>query len=317
MINSRSSATDKMHRNRALRPAGDVVALLGGLGNQLFQVAFGRWLGQHTGRETRYDVSFHRDLHMDACDVPRIGDDVRRRLLTRTRRWPTPDGRASVVGRVLRMAHGPSRLVRDYTGPGLTVPTRPASAWWFGYWQRAEYAQVLLPELSNALEDCAPDEADTDTAIGIHVRRGDMLGTQSAVPAAWFGRALERLKCELGGQLPLPVRLWSDDPEWCRRELDLGVPFEVTDEASPIEHLAALAHCRALVVSRSTFSWWAAAVASGRGVPIIFPCPWWGAAPHLDAVVIPGAWLPVSVSGSARTSRDGRSLSPHVPTREG
>ncbi len=57
-------------------------------------------------------------------------------------------------------------------------------------------------------------------------------------------------------------------------ELKLGRPFEVAAQGSPIQHLADLAACRALVISRSTFSWWAAVIASGGGAPVVYPTPW-------------------------------------------
>jgi Glycosyl transferase family 11 len=275
-------------------PSEDVVALLGGLGNQLFQVAFGQWLGTRTGREVRYDLSFHRGGEPDVLAIPRIGAEVRDRLLPGTRRWPTPDGRLGPLGRAIRRLRGPRRIVSDYSGPGPEQPATDPAAWWFGYWQRLDYAPQLLEQLANALE--LGPAGHPDGAIGVHIRRTDMLSTGTAVPQAWFAGALAQLEPDLRAA---PIRVWSDDPEWCRAELDLGVPFQVAGDGPPLQHLRELALCRALLISRSTFSWWAAGVASGRGARVAYPAPWWPGTPELDRVTVPADWMPIAVDSRA------------------
>ena len=271
---------------------GNVVALLGGLGNQLFQVAFGRWLEEQMGDEVWYDISFHRNLAVDVLEFPGIGERLRERLLTVTRWWPTPDGRASIAGRLIRKAANPRRIVCDYSSSGLERPNTCRPAWWFGYWQRIEYAEVLLAELGSLLDQGR--SRALEPVIGVHIRRSDMLRTPSEVPTAWFRGALKRLRTELDNAgRAHPVVVWSDDPDWCRSELDLGIPFEIAPEASAVEHLAALSRCSALVISRSTFSWWAARLATSRGAAVAYPEPWMSGSPDLEETMVSG-WLGVS-----------------------
>jgi hypothetical protein len=268
-------------------PNGDVIALLGGLGNQLFQVAFSNWLGQQTGRDISYDVSFRRPGGLDILSIPDLGPDIRDCVLWRTRRWPTVDGRLPYVGRALRAITGPRRIMSSYTSAGPADPDVRAAAWWFGYWQRLEYAQALTGPLRDALDiGSAPR---SDPLVGIHVRRGDMLQTDSSISGNWFGAALAALQPGTKER----VRVWSDDPEWCRTRLDLGVPFEIAANGPPVEHLRGLASCSALVISRSTFSWWAGAIAADRGARIVFPTPWWPHGPDLDGIIMPSDWIPV------------------------
>jgi hypothetical protein len=265
-----------------------VIALLGGLGNQLFQVAFARWLQDQTGRAVRYDVSFKRRSAPDVLELSGIGAEVGARVLAATRLLPTPDGGLAGIGRTLRRLRGPRRIVSDYRSPGPTSPAVGEAAWWFGYWQRLEYAAGLAGPVREALD--LGDRLDPDGAVGVHVRRGDMLVTGTSLPESWFGAALRRLPPELRDGR---VIVYSDDPEWCRTELDLGLPFEVAAGATPVEHLRGLGACRALVISRSTFSWWAAAVAGSRGASVAFPAPWWPDRPELEPAIVPSGWIPV------------------------
>jgi|GEM_PF-1265598 len=272
----------------------NVVALLGGLGNQLFQIAFGQWLERETERTTVYDVSFLRASPPAILEIEFIGDYARERILWSTRAWPTPDGRLGRLGRVMRRVPTKRAVLRDYSALGYSNPTIDHAAWWFGYWQRLHYTQLLLPRLAEAL-DCLSDQTRRPS-IGVHVRRGDMVGLPASVPARWFHVAL----CHLGlaTDTVLPVRVWSDDPDWCRKELRLGVPFEIAERASAVEDMASLARCTSLIISRSTFSWWAARVAAERGATIVYPTPWAANAANCDVEIIPPRWLPVTIAAA-------------------
>src|SRR6266496_6717002 len=117
---------------------------------------------------------------------------------------------------------GPRRVVVDNNshGPDDIDSTRPA--WWFGYWQRDRYAQVILPQLL-AATGC--DRGSVQPAIGIHVRRGDMADKPSAVPIEWFRHAAAFALRSISSRAT--IRVWSDEPDWCAANLDIGYDFEV------------------------------------------------------------------------------------------
>jgi hypothetical protein len=280
----------------------NIVALLGRLGNQLHQVAYGRWLEELTGHETLYDVSYlydrsHLRYHsFTTLELPGIGEDVRQRILTRTRWWPMLDaGRLGSLGRRMRLTSGPRRLVCDYTPPGPEPPAEaPDCAWWFGFWQRAAYTETLVPEVAVALGRFG-DQRPADHVIGVNVRRGDRVGHPTSTPSAWYPQALERVRAARGDAWAhAPVRVWSDDPTWCEQELDLGSPFEVVRGESALDDIAGLSRCGALVIERSTFAWWAARAAEERGATVVFPTPWWPGYEQ-QGVIVPSSWLPVPV----------------------
>ncbi len=280
----------------------NIVALLGRLGNQLHQVAYGHWLEELTGHETLYDVSHLYDRShfryssFSSLELPGIGEDIRQRIVMRTRWWPMPDvGRLAPLGRQMRLACGPRRLICDHTSPGRKLVTEPPDcAWWFGFWQRTAYTETLLPKVAAALESFG-DQRSGENVIGVNVRRGDKVGHPISAPSAWFPQALERVRAARGdGWADAVVRVWSDDPGWCEQELDLGSPFEVVRGESALDDIAGLSRCGALVLERSTFSWWAARIAEQTGATIVFPAPWW---PNYEpeGVIVPSSWLPVAV----------------------
>jgi glycosyl transferase family 11 len=282
-----------MVRVTSLKSRRDVVGLIGGLGNQLHQLAFARWLEERTARECWFDISYCPPGNPGLLHLDRLGPWVSLRLVRSSRHWPTPTER---LGRPLRVLLGPRRIVCDFTSTGPEDIALDEPAWWFGCWQRAKYADVVLPDVSDALE--VGDGLAREATIGIHVRRGDMLGTPGEVPAGWFKHAVGQLRADIGQTGNAPgVCVWSDDPDWCRMELDLGLPFEIAAPGPALQHLAALSRCRALVISRSTFSWWAARIATELGATVVYPSPWSTGAPELERAVVPQSWraLPMDV----------------------
>jgi hypothetical protein len=91
--------------------------------------------------------------------------------------------------------------------------------------------------------------------VGFHVRRGDNATATHWVHLGengYYDRATECFS-----DLDVVFLLVSDDPEWCRANFRL--PNALVADAAPAPvHLALLARCDHLILTNSTFSWWAA-----------------------------------------------------------
>jgi hypothetical protein len=240
----RSAGGEAMKRN--------VVGLVGGLGNQLFQYAFARWLEQRTGLPSQLDLSAYRTRP----EYYALGEMPFRPLpvVRSVDLLPHPLGRLPRTAVSLRRLLGPRAVVRE----GTELPTaqelaRPA--WFYGYWQHPELVHDVLEELR--AEVSADDAVEDVEPIGMHVRRGDMAGHVSFLDGAWFPRALGRLREANGLPDRTQVAVYSDDPEWCRTELNTpGARY--VDPGAAAADLLALSRHPYLVLSGSTFSWWAA-----------------------------------------------------------
>ena len=242
----------------------------------------------------RYDVSFHRGGEPDVLRIPGIGDDIRAGcsanppLADRERpRGPARPGHPQ--------APRPRRIVSDYSGPGPEHPAIDPAAWWFGYWQPLEYAQPVVERLADALE--LEDAEVRRSSSGFHVRRTDMLLTGDR-------------RCRRRGSPERFARLEPDLPATASgsgRTTRSGVEPSSTSaggsrspsDGPPLRHLRGVALCRVLLISRSTFSWWAANLATGRGARVAYPAPWWPGTPALDRTLVPQSWMPIEVSARA------------------
>jgi hypothetical protein len=266
-----------------------VVGLRGGLGNQLFQLSYALYLARQ-GHTVGLDVSCVRHGVPDIVHVPLVGDRAQRLILPMTRFMPSPAGRFGRMGRLPRRAIRPRLFVLDESpqGPEPSVTLPPA--WRFGYWQRLTYAEALIPLLRTGLATAKPYEKagpDRSVVARLHVRRGDYAGNAMELSPDWYRRSLAVVYDAAGA--PIDTEVVTNDPDWCRRHLDLGGPYRVLPTGTPLDDLRSLAASDFLVTSRSTFSWWAAAVSDAT---VVAPDPWFPeTSPGGCLDLLPGNWL--------------------------
>lgn len=246
-----------------------VVGLLGGLGNQLFQFAFGIYIGQRSGLPVFYDTSALRS----GSRKLELTDLLLDRSLERER-WlelmPYPRGRFGSLGELIRAVVGPKVIAFESDGAStrqaLTEPK-----WWYGYWQLSGIVAEALPLMRQKLRLPPVIEG----TIGIHVRRGDYAGNPLLLSPEYYVSALRKL-IDARGIDPMRtlITVYSDDPQWCAETLKFDVPVQFADPARTIDDFRQLLSCEHLVLSRSTFSWWAAVLPERGSGSIVAPYPY-------------------------------------------
>jgi len=266
-----------------------VVALRGGLGNQLFQFSYALYLARN-GWRVNLDLSCVRHDVPAIFEVPLIGDRARQMAFQVTRFIPSPSGRLPHLGKLSRKVMRPGRIVLDESAQGPEPSSNVAPAWWFGYWQRLSYAKAVIPLLRTGLVPSPPSETtDQDRAsiARIHVRRGDYAGNPMELPAEWYRRALDMVYV-LGGDA-VETEVVTNGREWCEGNLDLGRAYRILPTGTLLEDMRSLAASDFIVTSRSTFSWWAGAISDAT---VIAPDPWFPEMPRGEKQdLLPGTWL--------------------------
>ncbi|MEY2878415.1 MAG: hypothetical protein RLZZ15_795 [Verrucomicrobiota bacterium] len=261
--------------------------IFAGLGNQLFQYAAAHELALRLGTAVRADLSWFDEPHRSprAYRLPELG-------------LPSAVATAAERAAPFRRPRWFARLRPGWTQVrqiGGEVPlgafrTARGPVFLKGYWQGEAFFPAFKGELARRLLACAPLAADArwlaavraPGAIALHVRRGDYLTATADIPhyrvlpPDYYRAALRALAP--AGEATRAV-VFSDDPAWCAAHLALGVPTLVVErassEASAAADLLCLAQARALVTANSTFSWWAAWIATQRGgARVVAPAVW-------------------------------------------
>lgn len=249
--------------------------LIGGLGNQMFEIAAGYAHARRTGRTLQLPGAagggrgtyWRTFLHKCAPFVTDGGPPS----VSASRLWKEPHFHYKEIPRTAAVLHGyfqSSRYFNDISGEIRTLfDPHPVIKTVMG----TKYATFLTEESRAA--SCI-----------VHVRRTDFLaGANRPIHAvcdkAWYGRALAEMDRQRAGQ-PTRYLVFSDDIEWCRapEQADLWAGRDVAfiDERNDCVTLHLMSQFRAFVISNSTFSWWATWLQADPIKTVVAPARWFG-----------------------------------------
>jgi hypothetical protein len=287
---------------------------MGRLGNQMFQYAAGRALADRRGVEllldtswfdyargkgidTRYELDcFALDVRLaPVWDVARIrGRSGVRRLRQRLR--PSRRPLLTSIDENSTFAFEPRVLVAE------------DNTYLSGYWQSQAYFadreslirdDFAFPALEADGAQLASEIA-VSPSVSVHVRRADYVASERAraligsLDATYYADAVDAVGA-VAGELALFV--FSDDPDWCRRNLVFACPTTIVDRALPAdrawEDLCLMSLCRHHIVANSSFSWWGAWLDESPDKIVVAPRHWLAAGEHPHDRRVPEAWLRV------------------------
>jgi hypothetical protein len=248
------------------------VRLRGGLGNQLFGLAFARSLRILTGEPIGLDLSSYagyRFSHRYALaplaeridglverDAPFVGHRVTSALLLRLH-WPVP-------GYVPEPRHP--------VDAGVMLRLARRRGCFDGYWQNEAY--ILDPQSLTALVRAFVDARSAPpgpVGVVLHYRTyaEENHPVFSRTPNRdYFLDAIARTEAAIG---PIGrIELLSDDPDVALGRLgDLGREIAPVSGGGPLDDLRRIMSARALILTNSSFSWWGAFC--GRAEVVAYP----------------------------------------------
>ncbi|WAC67909.1 alpha-1,2-fucosyltransferase [Microbacterium sp. SL75] len=260
--------------------------IAGGLGNQLFILGAAWEQAERLGvplflDRSHFGVTGTRGFELDALPTPAqvlgAGESWRSVRISSERVLPLPTrwGRIHLERDADR--YSPSI---DSVQPGTTL---------VGYFQSPRYFPTVGPRLLDVMEGMPETEVEAaalarmrdEPAVTLHLRRGDYLAVPSDrqfIASVAYARRALRLLDDLG--VRLPVRVFSDSVDLVRGELaDVDAQFDFVEDDGSLgiwSTIKAMASGSAMIMSNSSFSWWAATLMEHRGgSPVIIgPRPW-------------------------------------------
>jgi hypothetical protein len=260
------------------------VEIRSGLGNQLFQFAFGFALASEFNKELVLSPSYF-DNGWKYFIKKFIGREVRSfrlPLIVKDSFSLEPPGSIKEV------LQDPDTIVLTEKETDmheiLTALSGDKNVYLKGYWQNPELFAKYKGPLSTLihpsfqLSDVCKDIVSTmnDNYVGIHVRRGDFLTNRAfgACQFNYYERAIEKI----GSLVRDPIFIvFTNDKNWVDKEFSRLVPFRIysnTDSTTDIEELYLMTKFRTLIISNSTFSWWGAYLNRNMTKTIVCPRNW-------------------------------------------
>lgn len=264
------------------------VRLFGGLGNQLFQYFAG--LTAADANKLNLEVDFRwidKDKFHNKSDVRdfKFINDIKGSVNKSDNRYDF------FLDRIKTKLSKKSKLIANYyhlsvpTHPGYVDLTKVKPGFELrGYYQTFRYYEDFVknfgvPDWNLNFESQQYKELKQQLElrkfIAVHVRGGDYLKKQNIyhrLDTVYYSNSLQNLKNSLGN---LPVVVFTDDFNYCKKLLKDFEKIEIIEQkdlrASEVMVLMSLAN--GIVISNSTFSYWAATVNSGES--IIAPSKWY------------------------------------------
>jgi hypothetical protein len=162
--------------------------------------------------------------------------------------------------------------------PGVLRDTTPRRIVLHGYFQRYEYYQPFKDSIRKSwlVPEFRPASLRPTGEIALNIRRGDYIQMGWATPFKFFRDVLESVRHER-------VCIVTDepaDPFFKRFRPYAPVLFH----EGPLEDFAMLLSFRRMVITQSTFSWWAAFLSEAEDVlvPVSSNSVWSGHTRHFD-----------------------------------
>jgi hypothetical protein len=282
-----------------------IVRISGGLGNQLFQLAFYNKLkGEVTNQEIKVDISFYEDqyslsywLYRKLRKIPNRKFMFKEQLCNEVLEkedllLKLYKNKFKVRLVILLNYFIPLKSIFKLTNVNIVnenniddYKKNEVDKVYDGYWQNIRYIQNQEYYLNRVLkEKYSKDfvENITDNIV-LHIRRGDQATFLSSniytmLDVEYYEMAINYIK--LHGESFNEVTICSDDILWCRKNITklAGVDkINYSSSSSMIEDFLLMYNAKYLISSNSTFSWWAGYI--GNSVKFIIPKRWYTLAP--------------------------------------
>ena len=287
-----------------------LVELNGGLGNQLFQYAFGRRIALDRKAELRFDLSAFtsqiRQYKLQNFHI--VGSPANAAELKRFFWWKH-NSISSLVYRLwdASKVYYRRRCVDEQSiGFDKNILKCPREVYLRGYWQSEKYFKDVAPTLHEELTVKVPlsgpnlsmmEKIKSCTAVSLHVRRGDYVSdppttsTHGILPLEYYQAAIYLIL----ERIPIPTFfVFSDEVPWVRENLRVEgaevIYVEHNSTKMDYEDLRLMSHCQHHIVANSSFSWWGAWLCANDSKMVIAPQKWY--AIDLDTRdLIPEDWI--------------------------
>jgi hypothetical protein len=274
----------------------NIVNIVGGLGNQLFQYLFGQILEKKNGKKTLYDISdFKRYKLHEGFVIEKYFDVSLPKISTKYyRRIPwLCDGyiRKKMVSRIINVCTGKYNIYTDYSfNKYKTKLLNDKDGYYLGYWQSQGYQQEDLEQIGRPLQfkkeiqseshDIANKMSiDYQNTAAIHIRRRNYINAPSrapqyALPVKYYRDAMNILSEKMGIR---KYYIFSDDIDWAKDNIKEQYEIYYISESIPRSSgidIYLLSRFTNMIISNSTYGWWAAAMRANKNGIVVFPTPW-------------------------------------------
>jgi len=259
-----------------------IVRVFGGLGNQLFQYAFGQYLKNQSGLPINYDFKYFEYNNFRPPNIMKFDFEIL-------------ESKKEVSKKYIKFK---SFRINNFYNKVFNVNTFQCeplkdnhkiipSDYYHGYWQNKKFSLSVIDLLranfniktpSSKLQKYLDGIKQINNTVSIHIRRTDyLLKKNSAIfsqlDKEYFLSAIDKLE-DLLEEKSFHFFVFSDDIAWTKSIFSQKNNIYFIEGLEDFEDLYLMTKCNHHILSNSTFSWWGAVLNKQIDKKVICPKDW-------------------------------------------
>ena len=262
-----------------------IVRIMGGLGNQMFQYAFGRALEHATGQKVIYDTSWFEEAKKTI--VNEKNENAQGVVM---RKYDLDIFNLNIEIANYNQSKNCKKKIyetKEYQFD-KTLLKKQKSAIYEGYFQNEGYYKDIkeilkkdftFPEISQEDEfnqNWLKKIRESDNPVFIHIRRGDYLNLAGwALSTDYYRKAINYINSHVSN--PTFFVFGQECEDYIKKEFGSD-NFEIIGEINTInktdwKNISLMLECKHAIIANSSFSWWAAWLGKANEGVVIAPTP--------------------------------------------
>ena len=292
-----------------------IVSLFGGLGNQMFQYACGKFVASRLGVELKLDVSLVQDraerknfTYRDyELGVFKIKEEIA--TIEEVRQYIPNLWNSKLYLKQLY------KLKRFFNGNSFyneklkfiynkDIEQVKDNTYLYGYFQTEIYFKTLRNELLqifriqqeiDLINSSLISQMKSENSISIHVRRGDYLNSPFEILDIqnYYQKAIEFIQKEINSPV---FYIFTNDYLWVEKNFELlnikKTIVKINSDNQSYLDMILMSNCKHNICANSSFSWWGAWLNTNPSKIVIAPDRWFKNAEYVASYynLIPSDW---------------------------
>lgn len=292
-----------------------IVKLVGALGNQMFQYAYGRSVSAKAGEELKLDATgyfkkSHLDLQDDERRIPLLDKfNIKAEFATEKELRKYDPLWNKVWRKVKNKIRGYDDLY-VFKDKDLRIEK---NSYLVGFWPSEKYFLDISDEIKQefTLREPLSEEADAmlqkikeasrinNMTIAVHIRRGDYLKENikkafGIMSIGYYARAFAEISLRIPN-MNFEFFVFSDDIAWTKEHIQFAAPmhFVSNGRIKDYEELILMSNCQHNIIANSTFSWWGAWLNQNPKKLVVAPKNWVADSRKNTDDVLPDEWIKI------------------------
>jgi hypothetical protein len=279
-----------------------IFRLQGGLGNQMFQYAFGRYLSVKNNKDLFLDTSFYessnsyRELGLNYFNVKYQNFNNKKNIKV---------FQNALINKFFNyLTFNFSIYSESKVSIYQKRLSRKKKGYFDGYWQSYKYFSSIRDVLINdfSLVNFSNDILELNSkisnciSVGVHIRKSDYLTSANSKIYAVCSKDyyIKSILYILKFYPEAVFFIFTDDKNWVIENIDFsGINYEYIS-MKPHEDLYLMSKCKHNIISNSTFSWWSAWLNNYTDKIVVSPKNWFVPESNITHDIIPNEWIRIN-----------------------